>query len=253
MSAPALTCTPVFLPDPGHEDKIKHSASKDTWFYGVISKDWKGIVTSLERVNKLKAVDPEAHTFKSRTWEGIERLWDADCVQHHIHEGRPLLPVVDIVSDSTLSRPASRAASPTKGPGSRAASPTKGARRTPSPTKAGTTAGQKVGVEFWIPPFHAANHNLSCQFAMFGPVDSVHDTAAIAAKFEAWSSDKKADQQSLMFGVSGTNRIFRDRYRALGAFLETPGAELFFTYDEDAVLEFIEKEAAQMLKKKGTA
>jgi hypothetical protein len=47
MSAPALTCTPVFLPDPGHEDKIKHSASKDTWFYGVISKDWKGIVTSL--------------------------------------------------------------------------------------------------------------------------------------------------------------------------------------------------------------
>jgi hypothetical protein len=81
----------------------------------------------------------------------------------------------------------------------------------------------------------------------------VHDTAVIAAKFEAWSSDKKADQQSLMFGVSSTNRIFRDRYRALGAFLETPGAELFFTYDEDAVLEFIEKEAAQMLKKKGTA
>ncbi|KAJ7816824.1 hypothetical protein B0H13DRAFT_2380135 [Mycena leptocephala] len=253
MSVPTFVCTPVFLPDPGHEDKAKHSASKDTWFYGVISKDWKGIVTSMESVDKLKAQDPDAHVLKARTWEEIQRLWDADCMDKHFHEGRPALPVVDIVSDSTLSRPASRAASPTKGSVSRAASPTKGARRPPSPTKARMAAGQKVGIQFWIPPFHAANHKPPCQSATFGPVDSANDTVSIAAKFEAWSGVKKADSQPLMFGVSGTNRIFHDRYRALAAFLETPGAELFFTYDEDAVLEFIEREAAEMLKKKGTA
>jgi hypothetical protein len=202
-------------------------------------------------VDRLKAKDLEARTFKSRTWEGIVLLWDKDCMDNHVHEGMPPLPVVDIASDSTLSRTASRAASPTKAPASRAASPTKGPRRTPSPTKAGMGTDPKVGVQFWIPPFHAANHHAPCQFATFGPLDPPHDTAAIAAKFEAWSSGKKGDQQSLMFAVSGTNRIFRDRYRALAAFLETPGAELFYTYDEDAVLEFIEKEAAQMLKKRG--
>ncbi|KAJ7886684.1 hypothetical protein B0H13DRAFT_2342803 [Mycena leptocephala] len=253
MSAPPLICAPIFRPDPGHEDKAKHSASKDTWFYGVISKDWKGIVTSRESVDKLKAQDPDAHILKARTWDGIQRLWDIDCIDKHFHEGRPALPVVDIVSDSTPSCPPSRAASPTKGSVSRAASPTKGTRRAPSPIKPGASAGEKVGVQFRIPPFHAANHNPPCQSATFGPVDSVHDTAAIAAKFEAWSNDKGADQQSLMFGVSGINRIFRDRYRALAAFLENPGAELFFTYDEDVVLEFIEKEAARMLKGKAAA
>ncbi|KAJ7854345.1 hypothetical protein B0H13DRAFT_1903721 [Mycena leptocephala] len=253
MSALAQCCTPVFLPDPGHEDKIKHSASKDTWFYGVISEGFQGIVTSEESMNKLTAKDADARTFKARTWADIERLWDDDCADNHTHDGRPPLAVVDILSDSTASRaasptkaPLSRAASPTKAALSRAASPSKGARRPPLPTKPDTTAGQKVGVRFEIPRFHAANHNPPCQQAIF-------DTAAIAAQFEAWSSNKAAGEQSLMFAVSGTNRIFRDRHRALAAFLETPGGELFFTYDEDAVYEFIEKEAAEMLKKKGTA
>ncbi|KAJ6538067.1 hypothetical protein B0H19DRAFT_1079143 [Mycena capillaripes] len=168
---------PIFSPDAGHEDKDRHSESKETWFYGVISKDWRGIVTS-----------------------------------------QPPPLVVDIASDSTFSCPASRAPSPTKV-----------SRRTLSSTKAGASTSQKL--------------------AKFNPTPSLRDTAAIAAKFETWANNKD-DQQPLMFAVSGTSRIFRDRYRALAAFLETPGAELFYTYDEDAVLEFIDKEAGRMLKKK---
>ncbi|KAJ7826157.1 hypothetical protein B0H13DRAFT_2374519 [Mycena leptocephala] len=237
MSAPPLTCTPVFLPDPGHEDEVQHSASKDTWFYGVITKDWQGIVTSMAT---------------SRTWDGIGGCGMRIVSKSTSTKEGPrcrwwtlrLTPPCRALHRVRLRRPKPRVAR---------ASPTKGTRRAPSPIKPGPSTGQKVGVRFSIPPFHAANHHAPCQVATIGPLNSVHDTAAIAAKFEAWSSDKGADERSLMFGVSGTNRIFRDRYRALAAFLETPGAELFYTYDEDAVLEFIEKEAAQMLKRKEAA
>ncbi|KAJ6593720.1 hypothetical protein B0H19DRAFT_1056204 [Mycena capillaripes] len=236
----ALLCTPVFSPDPGHEDTERHSKASEEWFYGVITKNWQGIVTSKEAVDRMKAKDATAHIFKASTWGRIHELWRVDCAEHHAH-GEPAPLVVDIATDSTPSRPASRVPSPTKA-----------SRRTPSPTKAGASTSKKVGVQFCIPPFHTANHHPPCQLANFDPFDALHDTAAIAAKFETWSSSKD-DQQPLMFAVSGTSRIFRDRYRALAAFLETPGAELFYTYDEDAVLDFIEKEATRMLKKKEKA
>ncbi|KAJ6584539.1 hypothetical protein B0H19DRAFT_1058946 [Mycena capillaripes] len=232
----ALLCTPIFSPDPGHKDTQIHSKASKEWFYGVVTKNWKGIVTSKEAVDRLTAKDPTARTFKAPTWGRIHELWHVDCAERHDHEA-PLLPVVvNIASDFPFSRPTSRAPLPTKV-----------SRHTPSPTKPASMSKSKtVGIQFCIPPFHTANDHLPCQLVQFDPLDQ--DTAAIAARFEAWSINK--EQAPLMFAVSGTSRIFRDRYSALAAFLEIPSVELFYTYDEDVVLDFINKEAAQMLKKK---
>ncbi|KAJ6571911.1 hypothetical protein B0H19DRAFT_1064926 [Mycena capillaripes] len=119
---------------------------------------------------------------------------------------------------------------------------------TPSPTKAGASTSKKVGVHPCIPPFHAANHDVPCQIAKLTRQDSGQNTGKVAAMFKAWAAAKEATP--LIFAVSSTNRIFQDCNCAMAAFLETPGAELFYTYDEDAVLEFIEQEAGWMLKKK---
>ncbi|KAJ6522108.1 hypothetical protein DFH09DRAFT_1097359 [Mycena vulgaris] len=50
----------------------------------------------------------------------------------------------------------------------------------------------------------------------------------------------------LVYGVSGHSHLFQDRARAIAIFMESPGSDLFFTYDEAAVWAFIDKEAARM-------
>ncbi|KAJ7254622.1 hypothetical protein B0H12DRAFT_1071136 [Mycena haematopus] len=42
-----------------------------------------------------------------------------------------------------------------------------------------------------------------------------------------------------VYAVSGTNRLFQDRARALTAFKRTPGADLLITRDEDEAFEFV--------------
>ncbi|KAJ6569309.1 hypothetical protein B0H19DRAFT_1256953 [Mycena capillaripes] len=239
MSAPTHLCTPEFAADPGHKDKAKHSASKEGWFYAVVTEDWKGAVTSQEHLDRIKSQDVGVRTFKASTWAQFMELWNVDCAEHHTHTG---LPLVDISSDSSYSRAASRVPSPTKIQ-RRTPSPTKMSRRTPSPTKAVASTSKD------LPPFHTANHNVPCPIAAkLTRLDSGPNTADVSAIFEAWATAKEA--APLMFAVSGTNCIFQDRNRAMAAFLATPGAELFYTYNEDAVLEFIDQEAARMLKKK---
>ncbi|KAJ7756082.1 hypothetical protein DFH07DRAFT_773275 [Mycena maculata] len=44
----------------------------------------------------------------------------------------------------------------------------------------------------------------------------------------------------VMYAVSGRNRVFRDRERAMAALRESPGAELVFTRDEVELFQFLE-------------
>jgi hypothetical protein len=52
----------------------------------------------------------------------------------------------------------------------------------------------------------------------------------------------------LLYAVSGVNRIFQDRGRALVALKAQPGADLVFAYDEDTLWAFVDAEAERMRK-----
>ncbi|KAJ7873191.1 hypothetical protein B0H13DRAFT_2349173 [Mycena leptocephala] len=90
MSPPypgVLLCEPTFVPDP-HNENI-------AGYFAVISKSWKGIVTSechlIEMLNKHAPV----HTFKADTEFRIMELWVQDCTEYHNHEGEsPAAPTV---------------------------------------------------------------------------------------------------------------------------------------------------------------
>jgi hypothetical protein len=103
-----------------------------------------------------------------------------------------------------------------------------------------------------IPKFHNAAHHSTCQVEALAALSEmpplVHDntTADVAAKFESWAGAKEKDRAMLLYGVSGHNRVFQDRDCALAALKKTRGGELFFTYDEVALWEFVEAEAARM-------
>lgn len=62
------------------------------------------------------------------------------------------------------------------------------------------------------------------------------------ARFEA------QDRPLLLYGVSGLNRIFQSRARALAALKERPEADLIFAHDERTVEEFIRAESVRMCK-----
>ncbi|KAJ6521650.1 hypothetical protein DFH09DRAFT_1331067 [Mycena vulgaris] len=50
--------------------------------------------------------------------------------------------------------------------------------------------------------------------------------------------------EAVMYAVSGHNRVFRDRDRAVALLKRTPGADLVFTRDEDEVFEFLAEDIA---------
>ncbi|KAJ7657029.1 hypothetical protein B0H17DRAFT_1213664 [Mycena rosella] len=58
--------------------------------------------------------------------------------------------------------------------------------------------------------------------------------------------DKASAGSLLVYGVSGHHRIFRSHARALKVFHETPGADFFFTYNEEELVAFIVKEEVRM-------
>ncbi|KAJ6569173.1 hypothetical protein B0H19DRAFT_1065942 [Mycena capillaripes] len=228
-------CLPIYKPDPGHEDKDAHSASKRGTFYGVVSETWGGVLTSKHSF-ELKLQDhPGARTFESSTWAGITDLWLKDCEHNHGHAER----------ERAKAAKSRRTPSPTK-----AASGSK-VGRAPSPTKA-TTSG-KVGrvapspTKLLVNPFAAHHHH--CQAS-----DGEARVTYIASMFEAMMGAKDAaDGACLFYGVSGHTRIFQDRKHAWAVFKDTPGAEFFFSDTEDEVWVFVEEEAACMRGRKRTA
>ncbi|KAJ7723134.1 hypothetical protein B0H16DRAFT_1737345 [Mycena metata] len=84
-----LMCEPIYEPDAGHEDRYKHTGL----FYAVDSANWKGVLTSEDTFEaKLRFFGnefPGPRTFKARGWSEFMRLWDADCLEWHIHPGDP--------------------------------------------------------------------------------------------------------------------------------------------------------------------
>ncbi|KAJ7834146.1 hypothetical protein B0H14DRAFT_3462267 [Mycena olivaceomarginata] len=76
-----LLCTPVYAPDPGHEDQDTHTG-------GVLcgcarrverSGDFPSLARALKRY-------PGARTFTAFTWSRFHDLWTLDCTEYHNHE-----------------------------------------------------------------------------------------------------------------------------------------------------------------------
>ncbi|KAK7007338.1 hypothetical protein R3P38DRAFT_3212325 [Favolaschia claudopus] len=76
-----LLCEPIFSPDPGDEDLMKHKGG----FYAVVSGRWKGIVTSPQTLARTIKKFPDARTFKADTYLRIMELWNQDCTEYHYH------------------------------------------------------------------------------------------------------------------------------------------------------------------------
>ncbi|KAJ6586512.1 hypothetical protein DFH09DRAFT_1075434 [Mycena vulgaris] len=93
-----LLCQPIYAPDPGHEDRWNISGP----FYAVISREWKGAVTSKhvsfffcigwpltrrsESLTRILERYPFARTWKAEPWSTFQRLWNLDCTEYHHHE-----------------------------------------------------------------------------------------------------------------------------------------------------------------------
>jgi hypothetical protein len=77
------------------------------------------------------------------------------------------------------------------------------------------------------------------------------DTAAVASKFDSWLVSRErqgsaSDEQPLLYGVSGHNRIFQSWERVMVALRATPEADLVFAHDEAGIQAFVRSEAARM-------
>ncbi|KAJ7872477.1 hypothetical protein B0H14DRAFT_2570214 [Mycena olivaceomarginata] len=77
-----LLCTPVYAPDPGHEDQDTHTGG----YFAVVHDDWKGVVTSQESLARALKRYPGARTFSAFTWSRFHDLWTLDCTEYHNHE-----------------------------------------------------------------------------------------------------------------------------------------------------------------------
>ncbi|KAJ7797375.1 hypothetical protein B0H14DRAFT_3548179 [Mycena olivaceomarginata] len=69
------------------------------------------------------------------------------------------------------------------------------------------------------------------------------DTATVASKFDSWLVSRErqgsaSDEQPLLYGVSGHNRIFQSWERAMVALRATPEADSVFAHDEAGIQAF---------------
>ncbi|KAJ7321577.1 hypothetical protein DFH08DRAFT_889157 [Mycena albidolilacea] len=77
-----LLCTPVYAPDPGHEDQNTHTGG----YFAVVHDEWKGVVTSQESLAHALKRYPGARTFTAYKWSRFHDLWTLDCTEYHNHE-----------------------------------------------------------------------------------------------------------------------------------------------------------------------
>ncbi|KAJ7770256.1 hypothetical protein DFH07DRAFT_768772 [Mycena maculata] len=94
---------------------------------------------------------------------------------------------------------------------------------------------------------NAQVHNGEREHALFNPHGQTQAcqqclamAAALPTKHHGEGVEQFWDKAPVMYAVSGQNRVFKDRERAMAAFKEMPGAELVFTRNEDELFGFLE-------------
>ncbi|KAJ6610144.1 hypothetical protein B0H10DRAFT_2225275 [Mycena sp. CBHHK59/15] len=61
---PILLCAPIYVPDPGHENRWNFGGP----FYAMIHREWKGAVTSLESLEKILERYPGTKVWQAEPW-----------------------------------------------------------------------------------------------------------------------------------------------------------------------------------------
>ncbi|KAJ7737603.1 hypothetical protein DFH07DRAFT_779286 [Mycena maculata] len=274
----SFLCTPIYAPDPGHENRMRHPGP----YYAVVCKEWRGCVTVKDSHDRMLTQYPHASTWEAPSWPKFNRMWTHDCTEYHCHEGEYTLPgpFVPLTpessppsSPSTLSASIlSRAPSPARSrpalslherqilrnaehyqflvaEDARIAAEKKGEQKLTDEQLADLAALRP-------PPVPISPERLRQQFARgLGStfIEHSHQRSCQLAQAEVVINDEEdaeplALEQPVMYAVSGKNRVFQDRRRAMAAFKGASGAELIFTRDEDELFGFLAEDVAGKIK-----
>ncbi|KAJ7839847.1 hypothetical protein B0H14DRAFT_3697277 [Mycena olivaceomarginata] len=233
-----LLCTPIYQPDPGHEDRWKHPGP----FYAVVSEEWRGVVTSITSLERMKLKYPDARTFQASPWSRFDKSWNMDCTEYHNHEGEhPKCPATP--ESSTPSSPLTVVPS---------LLPPLGSPQPTSPDR------QRARLQSSHARPRMAAHDVEAAFQAGAQVISTKDGPIVVwpefevagklphtptAEHEVVEEIIDAHgSKPVMYAVSGHNRVFQNRNRAMAVLQRTPGAELLFTRDENQLFEFLAEE-----------
>ncbi|KAJ7301344.1 hypothetical protein DFH08DRAFT_978821 [Mycena albidolilacea] len=259
-----LLCEPKYAPEPGHEDRYEHPGP----FYAVVCKEWQGIVTSKASRKCMMEQYPHAYTWEASPWWTFDRRWTLDCTEYHEHEGEhPVAdePIRPVTPDSGQRQPppsTDSGSSPWR-PNSASISPPQWTQRkmpTAGPEKRSTALfahevatalhmGGKVvltvnGSTIVMPQGAHDAEQGACEVEEGEESQSENLGPRRRKEVEVFVGERAQENRAqgpatVMYAVSGKQRIFRNRDRAVAVLKRSPGAELLFSDDENKLFDFL--------------
>ncbi|KAJ7918166.1 hypothetical protein B0H13DRAFT_1869647 [Mycena leptocephala] len=273
------TSQPVYAPDHGHEDRHTHCGG----FFAIVSKHWKGVVTSERSLVFMLNVYPDARTFKAPTWSQfmdlclLERQRQRNAAHGNFlaaEDARAAKEAALKLSKDELKylgdfRPAPVTISPQRA--HQLFTRVLGLGAAPFVLSAPPLLAQPLVEEL---PSSAANeppvliHEDGRPATPHGELaadDPVHEGDGPVGPqhrppgFHQAAHERRcqvAEQQEdnlgglpVLYAVRGRNRVFQDRDRAVAFLKHTPGAELMFSRDVGEVWDFFAEDVVADLKK----
>ncbi|KAJ6486956.1 hypothetical protein C8R45DRAFT_1214236 [Mycena sanguinolenta] len=266
-------CYPIYRPDPGHGERWDHPGP----FYAVVGKEWKGAVTSIETRDQMLKKYPDAYTWEAPSWMLFDKRWMFDCTEYHNHEGRHSEWRQSTGPSSSSSTPSTAPSSTTMAPGATMQMTREDleylakSRPAPGPISTerlnqqfarvlGPHAVLSTGSRGSLEELHQVHPAQSLKASevhaalragaqligtkdgpilTWGHVDLKLPLTSHSQHPHNSSADAESNSGAILYAVSGHNRVFQSRDRAMAAFQRSPGADLIFSRDEDEVFRFL--------------
>ncbi|KAJ7894415.1 hypothetical protein B0H14DRAFT_2559199 [Mycena olivaceomarginata] len=209
-----LLCTPVYAPNPGHEDQDTHMGG----YFAVVHDDWKGVVTSPQR---RQNEEHNVFLVAENTCIEVE-----DKARVELQEGLaylaatkpPLVPLSPQRAHLQFERVLGLGAGTP--PFRTAPDTTITASDSPPPPTIPARVTDSPG---WPEDLATMNGNSQLKHTCD------RDVAAAATLPPGYSDFELGPGAPRLFAVSGHSRVFRNRDRAVAVLQQTPGAELFWS------------------------
>ncbi|KAF8158820.1 hypothetical protein K438DRAFT_1776960 [Mycena galopus ATCC 62051] len=201
--AKVFFCLPLCKPEPGHENKEVHDGSPRAHYYVIVSGKEGIVVTTEDAMAREMKPDPNARNFSASTWKEIMDLWIKD---YSTPTRAPPKSVTRGHPTHSLSKAAAK----------------------PLTTEEVAAKFENI---FTTSPMKTKSHRSDRAKAATKPL--LNSSAVDDAAHEVGS------EPLLLYGVTGHNRLFRSKERAMAVLKATPGADLVFAHDEAGVKDFI--------------